>query len=307
MSKSFIKKIHTTNEVLPFSYLSTTVIFVFCSVFYFVNVRPIMANREIIRGISPVSQDGIPAKANLDAFKNALSYNTFGSSESREQLVQMALRVSSSNATDAVKEDFSIYSRSQILLQLQESPNDARYEVFAGTLLSRFGDNAGALVHFEKAHELSPKKQTISFNLIMSYMNKGEVEKALALAKETYESAPEFTDSAMIYALSLMRNGEVKQGEDLLIQSFGTDIVYDENLINAYAALGKYDKVIVIIKKQLESGEDASLRLRLAAAYMEKGDRASAIVEIQKIQAINPQFKEQGDFYIQEIRAGRKP
>jgi tetratricopeptide (TPR) repeat protein/O-antigen ligase len=306
--KNFVKNSRwAEEEQLPFAYLGMTVIFVFCVVFYFVNIKPIQANTEIIKAISS-TQDGVPSAVNLDAFKNAISYDTFGSSEAREQLTQATMNIGSiDNVSDTLKQDFSTYARSQMLLQLQEFPNDARYEVFAGTLFSRLGDNAGALTHFENAHKLSPKKQTISFSLIIAYMNKGEIEKALALAEETYNSAPEFTDSAMMYALTLMRNGEVKKGEDLIIKSFGTDLVYDENLINAYAVLGKYDKVIAIIKKQLESREDTALRLRLAAALMEKGDRAGSIAEIQKVQSVNPEFQEQGDYYIQQIREGKKP
>jgi O-antigen ligase/tetratricopeptide (TPR) repeat protein len=295
------------DEQLPFSYLGTVVIFVACFVFYFVNIKPIQANMEIIRAISS-TQNGVPSEVNLNAFKDAISYNTFGTSEAREQLVQAMMNVGSiNNVPDTLKQDFAVYARSQMLLQLQNFSNDARYEVFAGTLFSRLGDNEGAFTHFEKAHQLSPTKQTISFSLIIAYMNKGETEKALLLAKETYDSAPEFSDSAMMYALALMRNGEVKKGEDLLVKSFGTDLVYDENLINAYAVLGKYDKIILIIQTQLKRAEDSALRLRLAAAFTEKGDRAGAIAEIQKIQAMNPEFKEQGDYYIQQIREGKKP
>ncbi|MCK9352071.1 MAG: O-antigen ligase family protein [Candidatus Paceibacterota bacterium] len=305
-AKNFIKN-PMSEAPLPFSYIGTTVIIVFCGIFYFVNILPIQANTAIIRGISQTSQDGLPTQANLDAFKTAISLDTFGTTEAREQLVQAAMRINSANVSDALKQDFSAYAREQILQQLEDFPNDARYESFAGMLFIRSNMNAEALVHFAKAHELSPKKQTISFNLISAELNAGENDKAVALAKETYELEPKFDDAAITYATTLLRSGKISEGQKLLTERFGTDLVYNENLITAYAANKQFDKIITILQKKLATGEDSQTRLRLAAAFLETGDKANAILEIQKIQAANPNFKEQGDAYINEIRTGKIP
>jgi thioredoxin-like negative regulator of GroEL len=206
-----------------------------------------------------------------------------------------------------LKQDFFNYARDQILLQIEEAPGDARYETFAGMLFLRWGDNANALAHFGKAHELSPKKQTISFNLILTLLNAGQNDKAVALAKETYDLAPEFNDAAITYATTMIRTGDSNGGESLLKKRFGTDLIYNETLINAYAATKRFDKVIAILQQKLATGEDPQMRLRLAAAYLETGDKANAIAEIQKIQATNPDFKEQGDAYIKEIQGGITP
>jgi Flp pilus assembly protein TadD len=305
-AKKFVKN-EPSEEPLPFSYIGTTVIFVFAIVFYFVNWKPIQANTAIISGISPHAQNGQPTIDNLNAFKEAIGYGTFGSSEAREQLIQTAMRIKGSSVPEDLQQSIFTYAREQSLLQLEEAPNDARYETFTGMLFLRYGMNPEALAHFGKAHDLSPKKQTIAFNLIMAELNAGEKDKALALAKEAYDYKPEFNEAALTYAVTLIRTGDPKSAEKILVDRFGSDIVYNENLVNAYAMNSQYDKVISILKKQLEQGEDPQLRLRLAAAYLESGDKENAILEIQKIQAINPQFKEQGDYYIKEIKAGRKP
>jgi O-antigen ligase/tetratricopeptide (TPR) repeat protein len=296
------------DEFLPFSYAGPAVIFVFVTVCYFANWKPIMANKEIIMGISPRQNGGTLVKENVDSFRKVIEYDTFGSSEGREQIVQAALRV---KGNDSVPEDLRrelfTFASEQILLQIKKAPNDARNETFAGMLFLRYGNIPEAVAHFEKAHELSPKKQTIAFNLVMAYLNAGENEKAVLLAEEAYRSEPKFDEAAITYAVTLMRIGKADKGEEILKKNFGTDLVFDENLINAYAVLGKFDKVIPILEKRLESGEDAQLRLRLAASYLELGNKINAISEIQKIIDKNPDFKAQGESYINEIRAGRKP
>ena len=52
---------------------------------------------------------------------------------------------------------------------------------------------------------------------------------------------------------------------------------------------------------------DQQARLGLAAAYLEVGRRADAIAQIQLIIDQNPDFAKQGQYYIDEIKAGRNP
>jgi thioredoxin-like negative regulator of GroEL len=47
--------------------------------------------------------------------------------------------------------------------------------------------------------------------------------------------------------------------------------------------------------------------LQLAAVYLEVGQRQQAIAELQKAIDINEEFRQQGEYFISEIRAGRNP
>ena len=53
--------------------------------------------------------------------------------------------------------------------------------------------------------------------------------------------------------------------------------------------------------------KDVKARVQLAAAYMQAGDRLNAIQALQDAIAIDATFKAQGEYYIQEIAAGRTP
>ncbi len=47
--------------------------------------------------------------------------------------------------------------------------------------------------------------------------------------------------------------------------------------------------------------------ITLTAAYLQAGDRADAIATLEEIIKLQPSFKDQGTYYINEIKAGRNP
>jgi hypothetical protein len=47
--------------------------------------------------------------------------------------------------------------------------------------------------------------------------------------------------------------------------------------------------------------------LAVLAAFLKAGRRADSIAALQKAIDLNPDFKAQGEYYIQEIQAGRNP
>jgi O-antigen ligase/Flp pilus assembly protein TadD len=292
---------------LPFVVVGVPVFFLFLAVFYFINMRPLYANQALIDAIRPHAANTF-TKENLQGFKDAINYNTFGNSETREQILQAAMQVKDSSVDGKLKQETFDFAKEQILAQIQDAPNDARYEMFAGILFFRYGMNDEALTHFEQAHKLSPKKQTLDFNLILAYLNVKKIDEAYTLAKEAYELDPLFQEAAKYYAIASLYKGDEPFANDLLTKTYSTDLYYDETLINVYAQLGKFDKVTAILQKKLsDGGDDPQLRLRLAAAYLEMGKKTESLAEIQKIIDAHPDFKQQGEYYMGQIRAGKKP
>ncbi len=293
-------------EKLPFGPVAITVSIALVAVVYFVNLKPLFANQALIEGISP--HGNTFTKENIDAFKRALGYHSFGNGELREQILQSALRVKDASVDAALRQEMFDLAKSEMLLQVQAAPEDARYEMFTGMLFFQYGQNEEALAHYKRAHELSPNKQTIDFNLILSYINAQKIDEAYSLAKEAYELEPAFGEAAKFYAITAMYKGDDRFANELLGKTFGTELYYDDMLINVYAQLKKFDKIIAVLQKKLgEGGDDPQTRLRLAASYLEMGNKAASLAEIQKIIDAHPDFKAQGEYYMNEIRAGRKP
>ncbi|MFA5934663.1 MAG: O-antigen ligase family protein [Candidatus Paceibacterota bacterium] len=258
-------------ENLNYIVLPIICITLFVSLWY-VNIRPLSANIYLIKGMQGY-QDG--AGRNLEYFKKALSYNTFANPEIREQLLSLTPRVYSSNSDAKLKQDFADLTVGEMDRQIKQTPNDARYQLFTGTFLKNMGQYKLAKPYLEKAVELSPTKQTMLFELITDISLLGEKERALELAKKTYELDKNFGNAKDYYIASLILNNDMKTVKELMGGVFTTT---SDVIIRAY--------------------------LMRASEFMQRGDKNSAVFEVQNAIKIAPTFKEQGEGIIQSIWKG---
>ena len=222
-------------------------------ILYKVNVPPALSATTLIKAIS--AQQGGPG-VNLEYFKKAFSYRAFGDSEIREQLVQATSQSAGAQGVDQkIKSDFFDYTRTQILLQLERTPNDARYFLFAGSFFASFGDLDNAIKALTKAHELSPKKQTISFSLGSAYLGKQDFKNAVAITREAFELDKSFDDARRLYALALVYDKQIKTADEILKPLNPETVLGNLQLIIAYYASGYYDRALeginFLIKKRL--------------------------------------------------------
>ena len=275
---------------------------------YFANVKPILASSNLIQALSP-HQEG--AVKNLEYFKNVFALNTFGSGEAREQLIQAVLRLRDADPKSVpleIKQQFFDLAREQMLIQISAAPTDVRYEFYMGSFLDSFGAYDEAIKHLTRAVELSPKKQPVLFGIASSYINKGNPASALTYLKQAYDGAPEYPDAFIMYATGLIYAGHDQEAEALLNQKYGTILIPDNRIVSAYDYRRMYDRVITIRKMQLaESPGNQQLELSLTAEYLKAGQRDNAVSELKLIISQNPAFKDQGEYYIKEIEAGRNP
>ena len=259
-------------ENLNYFVLPVICITLFVSLWY-VNIRPISANVYLIKGIQNQTE-GITK--NLEYLKKALSYNTFANSEIREQLVDLTPKIYSLNIDEKVKQEFTDLTLNEMKKQIEQTPNDARYQLFIGRFLKNMGQYQIAKPYLEKAVELSPTKQTILFELISDLSILGEKEKALELSKKTYELDKSFNGAKEYYISSLILNDDMKTVKDMMGENATTT---SETIIRAY-----------LIK---------------ASGFAQKGEKSLAVSEVQKAIDIAPIFKEQGESIIKSIWGGK--
>ena len=271
---------------------------------YFFNTKGIGAATSLLDAIAV--QPGTDAQ--LDAFKKALSYHSFGDQEAREQLAQLATRIAGSNLPVEMKQKYLTLGGEEMQRQVTDVPNDARTQIFFATLLDSFGQYGAAHPYAKRARELSPTKQTILFQVGLNALNRGDSEEALAIFKEAYELAPSYNQAAIFYAVGAIRTGNQSLANTILMTHFGSTIVDDDRLQQAYYNAGYLDKVLGIWKLRVEKEpQNPQMHLGLAAAYLELNRREDSIAEIQKTIELDPNFKKDGEYLIGEIRAGRNP
>ncbi|MFC1731685.1 O-antigen ligase family protein [candidate division KSB1 bacterium] len=271
---------------------------------YAVNGKAILASSSLLDAIAVPA--GHPTQIPL--FEKTLSYNSLGTQETREQLGQIATRVAGSNLSVEIKQQYLTLASAEMLKQVEKINNDARTQIFTGTLFDSFGQYDQARAHIERANELSPQKPTILFQLGLNTLNRGDMDGALEIFKQAYEIAPLYGQAQIFYAVGAVYANNEKLLEEILVPTYGSIIVDDNRLLQAYLNKGRFNEVLSILKLRVEKNpNDPQTRLSLAALYLELNQRENSIVEIQKAIDLDPNFKEQGEYFIQEVRAGRNP
>lgn len=312
--KSKFEKVHawfrgseksvSENAIVVRDYVFVPIIaLAFIAGFYFINVRNIQANTRLIDALRACSGQGAPSVA---LFEKALALNqTNANQEIREQLISCASNVlNSSQAPTQIKSDFYALTKKEIENQIAETPGDARIYVIGGSFFNSVGDFATALPILEKAHELSPGKQAVAFELASNYINIGKAQEAIDLIKQAYESAPDYPLAKSAYVMALINAGQEKKAYELFPND--PDLFTDQRVINVYAQKKQFSKVIEIYKKLVaQKPNDVQTHFYLAAAYLADKQNWQAIQELNAIAKQFPETKTQIDTVIKDIQAGK--
>ncbi|MEX1120414.1 MAG: O-antigen ligase family protein, partial [Candidatus Paceibacterota bacterium] len=271
---------------------------------YVVNGKPLLTASALSSAIS--IPGGHPTQ--IPFFEKALRYDTFGNQEIREQLSQIATRVAGSDLSVEIKQSYLSLAGSELKKQVKEVSNDARTQIFTGTLFDSFGQYDEAQIYLEQANMLSPQKPTILFQLGLNALNRGDADGALKIFKQAYDIAPGYEEARIFYAVGAIYTGNDTLLREILVPEYGSIVVNNNRLLQAYLNKGRMQEVLGILQLRIaENPNDPQTRLSLAAVYLELNRRNDSVIEIQKAIDLDPSFKEQGEYFIQEVRAGRNP
>lgn len=279
---------------------------------YFFNVKGIKTGKTIIQGLSP-QQQGLTE--NLRLFERATSYGVVGKQEAIEQLISTTMQIiGAEQVPNDIKIQFVQLAEGKMKELLKERPGDARLELFAANFYMRLGAPDEALVHLELAKEASPRKQHIYFNIGSAYIMKEEFEKAFEAFEYAYNLDTNYYLAITNYAIGAAYVGRVDIVDWLvgyIFEQYDKDkqaLIIDDRLIRAYLTLGEHDKIVTLWQEAVKrEPQNTQFHLSLSAAYTQVGERAKAIEEINIMIAIDPSLKDQGEQYIRDIEAGKKP
>lgn len=287
--------------------LSVIAVIVVIFFIYFINIPGILASHGLLSSFQSASSGKIDEA--YAGFEKVLSYDSFGAAETREHFTNFASQVIAQQNIDAsLKEKIYNSAVKEMKKQIELTPQDIRYMVFLASLYNKGHQYEKAVEILEKSIELSPKKQQLYFELGTSYLNNKEYNKAEEVLRTAYELDTNFDDARKIYAVALVFAGKVEESEKLLEEGFGKNLIPDERLIRAYVGINRFDRVVVLWGKMIElNPTNAQYRVNLAASYLEIGEREKSIEQLQKAIELEPKFKQQGEYYINEIRSGRNP
>lgn len=237
----------------------------------------------------------------IKEFKAALAENSYGTEETRQHISIAAENTRSSP-------EFYTLASQEMLKQIQETPLDAYNYYLIGSLFYTYGNFDDAQKNLEKACELSPNKQIFLVRLIDTYTAKKDYKKAYDLAKKTYELETRYDPARMSYAVAALLNGDKETSSKLLIERYDTDLLFDQNLISAYAATNQIQKLIAIYEKHLvEKPDDIQVIISLAASYLQLGERTNAIKMLKNAEEKSTEYKDRIAVWIKQIESGQNP
>ncbi|MFA6608773.1 MAG: O-antigen ligase family protein [Candidatus Paceibacterota bacterium] len=276
-----------SNDQINYVWAPAIVIALLISLYY-VNYRPLAVNNLLVNGLNigqltktmPFTE---AVKVQEESFTKAIAMNTLGSEEAREQFLQMVVRVTQVNIPEGVtqkdKEEIMQVinnlvktARDDITSSLPSHKEDVRMLSVYGMFYNGIGDPVSAEEALIMAHEIAPKKQLISFELIRSYLMERKYPQAYALGRETYDLAPEYPDATKWYLLSAAYAHAFKEARAYIISN-GRTIPFDGDVLNALVVTGQTSIAIEIL---------------------------------QEVKKSNPQYGPQVDEYIKQILAPKK-
>lgn len=276
------------------------------AVLYFAIYAPWQQNKDLLQVLKLNNEGKV---ATIEVYNKPLSGYGMGFSESLEHISQTAIAVAANqNASPELKQKLFDTVDKAFNKQLTKSPNDTRYRLFYGLFLSRFGWYGKAVEQLEIAQKLSPKKQQIYFELTSNLLLDGKILESLQSAKTAYELEPSFEEAKMVYGLTLLASGDKALSDQILKDIPASKIIFDDRYISVLLALKKFPEIIEVAKKRIELDPgNLQHRITLTAVYLQAGRRGEAIATLEEIIKLDPTFKEKGDYYINEIKAGRNP
>ncbi|MBN2094114.1 MAG: O-antigen ligase family protein [Candidatus Zambryskibacteria bacterium] len=285
--------------------IEAVVLILLVAVSYFVIYKPYGQNKDLLYVLKLNSEGKV---GTIEEYQKPLS-SGMGFSESLEHVSQIVIGLSASPSVNPeLKQELFAVVEQAFEKHLARVPNDARYRLFYAIFLSRYGWYGRAVEQLEIARELSPKKQQIYFELVNNLILDNQISKAVEIAKEAYESDTSYEEAKFIYGLALAASGSFDLANQILGEMPERKLIFDDRYISLLLNLGQYSEIIEIAKKRIEL-EPSNLQhyITLTATYLEAGRREEAIQTLEHIIALDPNFKEQGEYYINEIRAGRNP
>ena len=289
--------------VATLPYVAITAVLLVWGAAYWINSAALAQNRLLIQAITP-NAGGIGK--NLELMKAAIAKNSVGTQEAREQLMQVTTKVISASGVDpGLKQQFYDLAIAEITKQQEASPLDARPALFLGLLYNAAGNYAAGATALLHAHELSPAKQSILYEMAQNAQARGDIAGMMQNLKTAYELYTDNPQARVLYAAALIRTGNDARAEELLAPIIATGEAADPRIAGAYLERKRYDRIASIWSAYVAVHPDnAQGYFTLAAAYYGMGDSTKAVEVLVEASKLSPAVAAQVPPFIDQIQKG---
>ncbi len=275
---------------------------------YFLHFKPISESKALIRALQlqQVGSDPLEVKA---AFEKALAYGTFGDTEVREQLGNMARSIAANPTfTPAKRKEFLDFAISELRKEVEHPAKDVKHALFLGVLLSRGGQFGVSYLQeaervLQEAIRLSPTKQVVYFELAQLYLNTGNAERAIELLQKAWDLDRSYQEAGSNLLLVALISGKTALAEatakEIDFSSLPQEIL--RRLGDAYGQRGYFKEALEIYKGLVSlSPSNVDYRRAYASLLGRLGRAAEARREAEEVLRLNPELEKE----VQEFLKG---
>ena len=171
--------------------------------------------------------------------------------------------------------------------------NRAVFQQHLAAAYQDLGENEKAIAIFESLlNNDAPPSPKLLFLLINAYRINRQLDKALALGKQQYESNPTETNIGLIYARTLADAGKTKEGAEILqkmLQADPSNIDIYVNLSQIYLQGKKYSEAEKILRRAEDRKLDSErVKFQLGTIYERQKDFDKAELLFKEVLKGNP-------------------
>ncbi|MEK7194243.1 MAG: O-antigen ligase family protein [Patescibacteria group bacterium] len=217
-------------------------------VIYFVNVKPLIANTNLIMALQTVQSSGSKATA-IGYFEKAYASSRLGRPEVVEWVSSSAPTILSDETIPMDKRNaYFEFAKNSLEVITKELSGDPRYELVAGSFYSSVGGKADALRHFEEAKKLMREKQLVYFNLGQMALIDNNFPEALSQFKTAYDLAPGYDDAKMAYLVGAIYARDSNLVIKLLSEINPATLISDPRALSALYQTGQKPFLLTLLR-----------------------------------------------------------
>lgn len=302
---------HSTGAGLAYAVLVTLGALFFIGG-YMLHVKPILESKGLITALQSY-QAQRPMDEVIQYFKSALAYNTFGDTEVREQLSNLARGViGHSKYTEDEQKKMLDFSVEELRREASIPAPDVKHKLFLGALMSRaMRLNPQYVIEAENALKeairLSPGKQIIYFELAQVYLNQGRIDETVKVLQQVLDLEPSYQDAAV----NLLAVGYMAKRADVVEKAktyFRHDLMAVETverLAGLYQQAGDYAPTRTLYEELiLRYPDNAKYHASLASLLAFFGEKERAVAEAEIAARLDPGLAKEVEGFLKQLQGG---
>ncbi|MCA9360400.1 O-antigen ligase family protein [Candidatus Nomurabacteria bacterium] len=257
------------------------------------------------------------ANSRLEAFKIALSRDSFAHQEITEQLSQQTISVArDTKIPEDIRQQYLQLTEEQLMKLVEEKPGDARVHVFIGSYYRATAQLDNAAEQMAIARDLSSNKQSIIIQQAFIALSQNKNQEASDFFKTAFELDERNLEAREYYVASLFYVNEFDKAKALM-DSDKTKARFAKSdfIISAANEAGQLDFVRELYEFRSQAEPDGSQSWRtdsqtwasLAFLYYQAGDIEKAIEVLNNSKEAVPAFANTASCFIGNLESGKDP